>query len=77
MRLTRLPYRADSAELFEAIADEPWSVFLDSGHPSAGDGARVGRFDILAARPFITLVTRGGITEIGQAGGRPINITSR
>ena len=68
MRLTRLPYRADSAELFEAIADEPWSVFLDSGHPSAGDGARVGRFDILAARPFITLVTRGGITEIGQAG---------
>jgi para-aminobenzoate synthetase component 1 len=64
MRLTTIPYRADSAELFEAIADEPWSVFLDSGQPNT----QTGRFDILAARPFITLVTRDGSTEIRQSG---------
>ena len=65
MRLTRLPYRVDSADLFETIADEPWSVFLDSGRPHAACG---GRFDILSARPFLTLVTRGEVTEIRQAG---------
>jgi para-aminobenzoate synthetase component 1 len=64
MRLSPLPYRGDSAELFEAIASEPWSVFLDSGSL----GANAGRFDILAARPYITLVTRGDQTEIRQAG---------
>jgi para-aminobenzoate synthetase component 1 len=64
MRLTRIPYRADSTALFEIIADEPWSVFLDSGWPNTTSG----RFDILAARPFATLVTRGGVTEIGRAG---------
>lgn len=62
MRLTPLPYRPDSAELFEAIADEPWSVFLDSGRPRS----TAGRIDILAARPTTTLVTRGGMTEIRQ-----------
>jgi para-aminobenzoate synthetase component 1 len=64
MRLTSLPYRSDSAELFGVIADEPWSVFLDSGHLRASSG----RVDILAARPFITLVTRGGETEVRQSG---------
>ena len=60
MRLTSLPYRQDSAELFEAIADEPWTIFLDSGRPRS----TAGRMDILAARPSTTLVTRGGMTEI-------------
>jgi para-aminobenzoate synthetase component 1 len=64
MRQTRIPYRADSAALFEVIADEPWSVFLDSGRPQSTSG----RYDILAARPFITLLTRGGVTAIGRAG---------
>jgi len=64
MRLTAIPYRADSAELFEAIADEPWAVFLDSGRPRT----TAGRIDILVARPFATLVTRGGMTEIRQSG---------
>ena len=63
MRLTPIPYRIDSAELFEVIADEPWAVFLDSGRPRSN----AGRFDILAARPFITLVTRGSLTEVRQA----------
>jgi len=63
-RLSPLPYRADSAELFEAIADEPWAVFLDSGRPRI----TAGRLDILAARPFATLVSRGGMTEIRRLG---------
>jgi para-aminobenzoate synthetase component 1 len=62
---TPLPYRPDSADLFEAIADQPWAVFLDSGWPRS----RAGRWDILAARPHTTLVTRGTDTEI-VAGGR-------
>ncbi len=51
-RISPLPYLADSAELFEAIADEPWAVFLDSGRPRT----TAGRMDILAARPYATLV---------------------
>jgi para-aminobenzoate synthetase component I len=58
--LTELPYRPDSAKLFEAIADEPWAVFLDSGLHHPGQS----RYDILAARPYVRLVTRGALTEI-------------
>jgi para-aminobenzoate synthetase component 1 len=65
MRLTPLPYHPDSAPLFEVIADEPWSVFLDSGRPRS----TAGRFDILAARPTTTLVTRGDLTEIRRFDG--------
>ena len=62
--LTELPYRPDSAALFEAIADLPWSVFLDGGlhHPAQS------RYDILAAQPYIRLVTRGNLTEIDADG---------
>lgn len=62
MRIDRLPYYPDSAERFEAIADEPWSVFLDSGRPRSTKG----RFDILSARPYVTLVTRAGMTEVRE-----------
>lgn len=55
-----IPYRPDSAELFEAIADQPWAVFLDSGRPRSTAGG----LDILAAYPSATLVTRGGMSEI-------------
>ena len=58
--LTELPYRADSAPLFEAIADAPWAVFLDGGQHHPGQS----RYDILAARPYVRLVTRGALTEI-------------
>ncbi|MGB5832411.1 MAG: aminodeoxychorismate synthase component I [Thiohalocapsa sp.] len=57
---TELPYHPDSAMLFEHLADRPWAVFLDSGRPLTEQG----RYDILAADPFVTLVTRGGLTEI-------------
>jgi para-aminobenzoate synthetase component 1 len=58
--LAELPYRADSAALFEPIADLPWAVFLDSGQHHPGQS----RYDILSAQPYIRLVTRGALTEI-------------
>ncbi len=57
---TELPYRADSAALFETVADLPWAVFLDSG----GHHLTQSRYDIIAAEPHTTLVTRGKLTEI-------------
>jgi para-aminobenzoate synthetase component 1 len=62
--LTELPYRPDSASLFERIADRPWAVFLDSGQHHPGQS----RYDILAAQPYIRLVTRGNLTEIDADG---------
>lgn len=63
--LQDLPYFPDSANLFEAVADQPWAVFLDSGRPTSHQG----RFDIIAADPYITFETWGGVTEIVSAGG--------
>ena len=57
---TELPYRADSAALFELVADLPWAVFLDSG----GHHLTQSRYDVVAAEPHTTLVTRGKLTEI-------------
>ena len=54
--LTELPYRPDSATLFEAVADRAWAVFLDSGLHYPGQA----RYDIIAAEPHVRLVTRGG-----------------
>ena len=62
--LTPLPYHPDSAPLFEAIVDLPWAVFLDSGPQRLGQS----RYDILAARPYVRLVTRGTLTEIHADG---------
>lgn len=43
-----LPYRTDSAHYYSAVADLPWSVWLDSGG--------MARYDILTAAPRRTLV---------------------
>ncbi len=59
-----LPYFRDSANLFNAIADRPWAIFLDSGFPFSQQG----RFDILASDPQTTLVTRGAVTTLWQLG---------
>jgi len=48
--LAELPYHADTADLFEAVADEPWALFFDSAQ-RRGDG----RYDIVCARPYATL----------------------
>ena len=60
--LAELPYRADSASLFARIAHRPWAVYLDSGWP----GSHYGRYDILAAEPFITISTQGEQTEVRE-----------
>jgi para-aminobenzoate synthetase component 1 len=67
--LVELPYYEDSAKLFAAISGKPWSVFLDSGFPYS----RQGRFDIIAAEPSCTLVTRGGFTTVASRGGESVS----
>lgn len=62
--MAELPYRPDSASLFEAVADNPWAVFLDSGHHHVTQS----RYDIIAARPYVRLVARGKLTEIHADG---------
>lgn len=66
MRLVELDYTRDSAALFSHIAHEPWSIFLDSGYPLIDSG----RYDIMTARPYRTIVTRGEETRI--AGGNTL-----
>lgn len=56
--IAALPYPESVPDLFEKIADLPWPVFLDS--------AGLGRYDILAAAPFLTLVSKDGVTEISD-----------
>ena len=61
---TELPYQENSAALFEAVADSPWAAFLDSGRHQPGQS----RYDILAAQPYLRLVTRGNLTEVHADG---------
>ena len=65
-------YHHDSSLLFERIAHQPWAQILDSGqlhNPATGKpGSQYGRYDILVAEPFITLVTQGETTTITQDG---------
>jgi len=60
--IEELPYCEDSAALFAPWSESPWAVFLDSGFPHS----RQGRYDIIAADPVATLVTRGKLTEIRE-----------
>jgi para-aminobenzoate synthetase component 1 len=64
LQISPLPYCADSASLFSAIAGQSWAVFLDSGFPHCQQG----RYDIIAAEPVTTLVTIGEITTINRNG---------
>lgn len=57
-----LPYYADSATLFAHIAHDPWAIYLDSGWPES----QYGRYDIMTAAPFATLVTEGAVTRITE-----------
>ena len=69
MRQTAIPYHEDGADLFEAIADHPWAVFLDSGPPHA----RSGRWDIVTAKPHIRIVTQGDRTLIERDDGDQVS----
>lgn len=70
MKVSELPYHRNAAELFALIADEPWSMFLDSGYPRID----MGRYDIIVSRPAITLATYGDVTYIRDDADN--NITS-
>lgn len=59
-----LAYQQDSSHYFNALADLPWAVYLDSCHPYTHQG----RYDIMSARPEITLETNGKITTITRDG---------
>lgn len=63
-RLTEIPYRNNSAELFEHIADEDGAVFLDSGFPYKNQG----RYDILSSRPFARIRVHNDRVETVQHG---------
>jgi para-aminobenzoate synthetase component I len=67
-----IKYHHDSAQLFERIAHQPWAMLLDSGQmldASTGKpGSQYGRYDIIVAEPFITLVASGETTAIVQNG---------
>ena len=64
MKVSELPYQRDAAELFSRLADEPWSMFIDSGYPEID----MGRYDIIVARPAITLETYADVTHINDNG---------
>jgi para-aminobenzoate synthetase component 1 len=65
-RITELPYPAAVAERFRALADLPWPIWLDSAARGADSS---GRFDVLVADPYVTLRTRGTVTEIRTRDG--------
>lgn len=69
MKHIELPYYHDPTRAFAAIAHEPWAILLDSGYPFIGTG----RYDVFAARPTITLTTRGGETRIQSPEGERIS----
>jgi para-aminobenzoate synthetase component 1 len=64
-----IPYQTDSSKIFARIADRPWAVFLDSGQPHG----QFGHYDIMAADPFIRLVTKGEYTEILDSKGHEVS----
>ena len=64
-----IPYQPDSAKLFASIADWPWAVFLDSGQPQS----QFGRYDIMAANPFLRLMTSGESTLIADSNSERIS----
>lgn len=66
---TELPYFENTAELFESFADSPWAVFLDSGRHHLGQS----RYDIVAAHPYVTLSTRGTVTEVRDRNGSSLS----
>jgi len=63
-----LRYNPEPQRLFAALASSPWSMWLDSSAGTASEG-ELGRFDILVAEPWLTLVTHGDETLITSTEG--------
>ncbi len=53
-----MPYFSDSTIYFEAIANDPWSFYLDSGiHNDLDENiSEKSRYDIIVSDPFIKIV---------------------
>ena len=68
---TQLPYIADSTRVFESVADLPWASFLDSGR----HGKAASRFDFIVAEPYVSLITRGPLTEVHRQGEEVLRLT--
>ena len=60
-----LEYAVGTAHRLGRIAHEDWFAYLDSCRDHVGGG----RFDVVAARPHATLVTRGPTTQIESRDG--------
>ena len=56
--LISLPYVSDSSIYFEAIANDPWSCYLDSGIQDDLDEniSDKSRYDIIVSHPFIKII---------------------
>lgn len=63
--LIELPYPDQVGGLFAPLAETPWAMWLDSGHPAVADG----RSDMLVAFPRVTLVAQGGLVHIQEEDG--------
>lgn len=63
-RHIKLPYHQDSAELFEKIRTLRGAIFLDSAYPLAQGG----RYDILAALPYLKIHSDGQHTHVRRGG---------
>ena len=64
----RLPYWPDNRQYYACLRDLPWPVWLDSGFPQSGGG----RYDIIAADPYVTLTCRSGVARVRPAAGDPV-----
>lgn len=64
--LIELPYPRQVGSFFAPLADTPWAMWLDSGHPMAHGG----RYDVIVAYPRVTLVAWNGVVRIQQADGK-------
>ncbi len=65
--VTRLPYWPDNRQYYAQLRELPWSVWLDSGFPESGGG----RYDIIAADPYLTLTSKDGISTLRLVGEGP------
>ncbi len=63
--IAEIPYSQDSSVLFEKFSDEPWAVFLDSNQPNAIHG----RYDIISARPKVTITSKNNKNNIDSYTG--------
>lgn len=64
LSVSELPY-VKSADVFDKVADQPWSMLLDSGVLAPNSRSKqAGGFDVLAIKPHATLVFDGEVSHL-------------